>query len=164
MTELQEILIGAGAAAPPAHVVEGLAAELVHRKPIGAPHSIYEEVWHVTYWLEMSLDWALGRPTPYPASAADGFPTVLDMERESWTALKTRFLDGLKHAAAIAGDAERLEVVVECPSKPGVATRHMTVREQLENAAAHNAYHMGRIVLLRQSLGVWPPAGGGYTW
>jgi hypothetical protein len=40
----------------------------------------------------------------------------------------------------------------------------MTVREQLENAAAHNAYHMGRIVLLRQSLGVWPPAGGGYTW
>ncbi|MDE3199460.1 MAG: DinB family protein [Acidobacteriota bacterium] len=164
MTELQEILIGAGAAAEPRHVVDGLTDELVHRKPAGAPHSIYEELWHVTFWLRMSLDWVQGKPTPYPASAVDGFPTVLDMEREDWMALRTRFLNDLQEAAEIAGDERALEVVVECPSKPGVATRHMTAREQLENAAAHDAYHMGRIVLLRQMLGVWPPAGGGYTW
>jgi hypothetical protein len=38
------------------------------------------------------------------------------------------------------------------------------VREQLESFAAHNAYHFGRIVLLRQMLGSWPPPSGGLTW
>lgn len=164
MTELQEILIGAGAAAEPAHVVEGLTDELVHGKPAGAPHSIYEELWHAAFWLEMSLDWVSGKPTPYPASAADGFPTVVDMEREDWAALRGRFLRGLQRAADVAGDEGRLDAVVECPSKPGIATRRMTVREQLENGAAHDAYHLGRIVLLRQMMGVWPPVSGGYTW
>jgi hypothetical protein len=40
----------------------------------------------------------------------------------------------------------------------------MTVLEQLENLAAHNAYHLGRIVLLRQLLGAWPPPSGGDSW
>jgi len=40
----------------------------------------------------------------------------------------------------------------------------MTIREQLESLAAHNAYHFGRIVLLRQLAGAWPPASGGFTW
>ena len=40
----------------------------------------------------------------------------------------------------------------------------MTVGEQLESFAAHNAYHFGRIVLLRQMLGSWPPPSDGLTW
>jgi hypothetical protein len=40
----------------------------------------------------------------------------------------------------------------------------MTVREQLENLAAHNAYHLGRVVLLRQLHNAWPPPTGGFTW
>ena len=40
----------------------------------------------------------------------------------------------------------------------------MTVREQMENMAVHNGYHFGRIVLMRQVFGVWPPAGGGFGW
>ena len=40
----------------------------------------------------------------------------------------------------------------------------MTVREQLESFAAHNAYHLGRVVLLRQLMGIWPPPSGGLTW
>ena len=38
-----------------------------------------------------------------------------------------------------------------------------TVREQLESVAGHNAYHFGRMVLLRQLLGFWPPPSGGDT-
>jgi len=56
-----------------------------------------------------------------------------------------------------------LSAVVLCPS-PVNPTRAMTVREQLESFAAHNAYHFGRIVLLRQMLGSWPPPSGGLTW
>jgi uncharacterized damage-inducible protein DinB len=61
-------------------------------------------------------------------------------------------------------DQSRLDQPIRCPSRPGEPVRTMTVREQLENLAAHNAYHFGRIVLLRQLLGAWPPASGGYTW
>ena len=53
--------------------------------------------------------------------------------------------------------------VVRCPSPPGAPVRTMTVREQLESLAAHNAYHFGRIVLMRQIAGAWPPASGGDT-
>jgi hypothetical protein len=37
-------------------------------------------------------------------------------------------------------------------------------RDQVEGIAAHNAYHLGRIVLIRQMLGSWPPPSGGDTW
>jgi hypothetical protein len=164
MNELQRILVGNAAAAPPSHILEGLNEKLVHRKPAGAPHSIYEETWHIAYWLEMSLDWIGGTPTPYPSSASDGFPTVLDMENETWPALHARVLEGLEKTTAAAGETSQLNVLVHCPSQPGYAERSMTVREQLENLGAHNAYHFGRIVLLRQLMGCWPPPSGGDTW
>jgi hypothetical protein len=40
----------------------------------------------------------------------------------------------------------------------------MTIRDQLISLASHNAYHLGRIVVLRQLLGAWPPASGGFSW
>jgi len=79
--------------------------------------------------------------------------------------LRRRFLTGADEAAAIADrDAEQVQAVVRCPSPPSKPARRMTVREQLESLAAHNAYHLGRVVLLRQILGNWPPPSGGYTW
>ncbi len=163
MNELQRVLVGDAAAAEPERILQGVTEELSHRRPGRAPRSMYEELWHLAYWLEISLDWIAGRPRAYPASAADGFPTVLEMERESWAGLAQRFLRGLERAADAAA-AARLETRVECASVPGEPVRMMTVREQLENLGAHNAYHLGRMVLLRQMLGAWPPKGGGFTW
>jgi uncharacterized damage-inducible protein DinB len=92
------------------------------------------------------------------------FPDEAAVLAEPWTDLCRRFLSGVNEAAAIAdGDAQKLESVVLCPS-PSNPTRRMTVREQLESFAAHNAYHLGRVVLLRQLLGSWPPPSGGLTW
>lgn len=164
MNELQKVLIGDSYAAPPAHIVEGLDEEIVHRKPEGAPHSIYEELWHIAFWQQVTLDWIGGVETPFPASPADGFPTVQDMERESWEELCERFSKGAKEAAEAAGDQGRQDDMIRCPSRPGQAVREMSVREQLENMGAHNAYHLGRIVLLRQLRGAWPPKSGGFSW
>jgi uncharacterized damage-inducible protein DinB len=164
VTELEQLLSGDGAAAAPAHILEGLTQEIVHRVPQGAPHSIYEELWHIAFWQQVSLDWIGGIETPFPASARDGFPTVLDAEREYWEQLCARFFAGNAQASGVAGDSAGLETQVRCPSRPGQPLRVMTVREQLGSVATHNAYHFGRIVLLRQLLGVWPPRSGGYTW
>jgi hypothetical protein len=40
----------------------------------------------------------------------------------------------------------------------------MSVRDQLISLAAHNAYHLGRIVVLRQLQQAWPPVSGGFSW
>ncbi len=164
MSELAQVLIGDSYAAPPSHILEGLTDELAHSVPAGSPHSIYEELWHITFWQQVTLDWISGIETPFPARPADGFPTVLDAEREYWGGLCARFFEGAEKAAAAARDETRLEVPVRCPSRPGQPVRVMTVREQLESLGAHNAYHLGRIVLLRQLLGAWPPKSGGFSW
>jgi hypothetical protein len=69
-----------------------------------------------------------------------------------------------KEAAAAALDSTRLSVEVRCPSRPGLPVRTMTVRELLESLGAHNAYRFGRIVLLRQLQGLWPPPSGSFSW
>ena len=164
MNELEQILIGDSFAAPPAHILEGLTDDLVHRKPVGVSHSIYEELWHIVFWQQVTLDWITGTETPFPASPSDGFPTVLDMEREDWPQLCERFFSGANDAAAAARDESRVNQPVRCPSRPGHPVRIMTVRDQLESLGAHNAYHLGRTVLLRQLLGAWPPKSGGFSW
>jgi len=169
VSELVQILIGDGYATPPKRILEGLTDEsggdgLTHQKPAGAPHSIYEELWHVVFWQQITLEWISGIETPYPTRSLDGFPTVLDMEKEPFGELCERFFDGLGAAVDAARDASRLTRTVRCTSRPGQPTRTMTALEQLKNLAAHNAYHLGRIVLLRQLLGVWPPPSGGDSW
>ena len=161
MNELQRTLIGNGVGAPAAHVLEAVDDATAQRRYPGAPHSIYEEVWHLAFWQDLTLDWIDGKPTPYPEHAAAGFPEVAG---ESWPAVRKRFLRGAEQAAAIAGDAARLEASILCLSRKPDPPRAMTVREQIEGVAAHNAYHLGRVVLLRQLFGAWPPPSGGDTW
>jgi hypothetical protein len=164
MTELERALTADSAFAPPAHILEAVSEELAHRLHPGVPNTIYAELWHTAYWLRISLDWANGIETPIPAHASDGFPTSAQAQAEPWPALRERFLRDLDQAALLTRDPIRRKTPIRCPSPPGVPTRTMTVEEQLESLSAHNAYHLGRIVLLRQLAGAWPPPSGGFTW
>jgi hypothetical protein len=161
MSELAQCLAGDSYAAPAAHILEGLTSDLVHRAVPAAPHTIYEEVWHLAFWQRITLEWVAGIETPFPDRPTDAFPVDV---AELWPDLRQRFLGGAKQAAAVANDPGRLDDLIRCPSRPGQAVRVMSVREQLESLAAHNAYHLGRIVLLRQLLQAWPPPSGGFTW
>ena len=162
MTELARALNGNSAFAPPANILQAIPEALAHHKPGASPHSIYEEVWHMAFWQEISLDWVQGKPTPIPEHASGGFPSDSDSQ-EPWDSLRDRFLAGAQNSAAIANDRDGLETRVACPTIEA-PHRTMTVREQLESLAAHNAYHLGRIVLLRQLMNLWPPPDGGFTW
>ena len=166
MNELAQALIAESYAAPPSHILEGLTDSLVHRELPNTPHTIYAELWHLTFWQQITLDWIAGIETPYPDKPSDGFPKNLnpETEQESWEQLRQRFLHGAEQAAAAAQNVARLDQPIRCPSRPGTATRIMSVRDQLISLATHNAYHLGRIVLLRQLLQSWPPPSGGFTW
>jgi uncharacterized damage-inducible protein DinB len=164
MNELERAPVGDSYAVPLAHILEGLRGDLVHRDVAGAPHTLYQELWHIAFWQQVTLDWIDGIETPYPLEFSAGFPAPVDVDRESRDQLRQRFLRGSEDAAAIARDAEKLEQLIRCPSRPGAPVRTMSVREQLESLAAHNAYHLGRIVLLRQLSQARPPPSGGYSW
>ena len=164
MNELGKALIADSYAAHPAHILEALKPELAHISVLGVPHTIYEELWHIAFWQQLTLDWIKKIETPFPTTPSAGFPTLADAERESWDELRERFIIGAQQAAAITADEKRLDQPIRCPSRPGQPIRIMSVREQLESLATHNAYHFGRIVLLRQLHGAWPPPSGGFTW
>jgi uncharacterized damage-inducible protein DinB len=165
MNELALCFTGDSAHTPPSHILENLPEELAHWRVAGAPHTIYEELWHATFWQRVMLERVSGLGTASPDHNAVSFPGTEQTEGESWASLCQRFLAGAEQAAALADsqDAVKLEAVVLCPS-PDNPARSMTVREQLESFAAHNAYHFGRIVQLRQMMGSWPPPSGGLTW
>jgi uncharacterized damage-inducible protein DinB len=164
MNELAQALTAESAHAAPDHILEAVPDNLAHRPVPGAPHTIYQELWHLAFWQRITLDWISGIETPFPTKTSDPFPTDTQAEAERWPQLCSRFLDGAAQAASAAGDPSRLAKVVRCPSRPGQPIRLMSVQDQLISLAAHNAYHLGRIVLLRQLLGIWPPPSGGFTW
>jgi uncharacterized damage-inducible protein DinB len=164
MNELSQALIAESAYAAPAKILEALPDEMSHRVVTGASHTIYQELWHLTFWQQLSLDWVAGIETPYPATNEDSFPTHAQEATESWSELCDRFLQGAEEAASVASDAARLPAMIRCPARPAKAARLASVQDELISLAAHNAYHLGRIVLLRQLLGIWPPPTGGFRW
>ncbi len=143
-----------GAFVTPAHVLEHLSAAQAKASPGGAPHNLYEELWHTDFWQRLILSVIHGEPVSFPEHAAEGWPKDNETLTEgAWEGLVSRFLLDLEAAAAVAG-SEDLERIAG----------DKTVREHLESVAGHNAYHFGRMVLLRQLLGLWPPPSGGDTW
>jgi uncharacterized damage-inducible protein DinB len=162
--ELALTLLGESAHAAPAKILEGLPDELTHRAVPGAPHTVYQELWHIIFWQQITLDWISGIETPFPANTNEPFPSDEQTAAEPWSQLCRRFHGGAKQAAAIANDQSKLAIKILCPSRPGNPVRVMSVQDQLISLAAHNAYHLGRIVLLRQLLGTWPPPSGGFSW
>ncbi len=164
MSELRQALLADSAHTPPAHILEALPEPLAHALVPGAPHSIYAELWHITFWLQNTLDWSYGIETPYPEDPHTAFPTEEQTHLEPWDNLRSRFEVLLREAAGLTDTPATLATEIACPSRPGQPTRTMSVADQLLSLAAHNSYHFGRIVLLRQLLGTWPPPSGGYTW
>lgn len=163
MNELAKSLIADSYAAPPANILEDLTDELARREMPNLPHTIYEELWHMAFWQRITLDWITHMETPFPARPEDGFPSEQEAA-EPFSTLRERFLAEAKESANHAEAQSRLEDAIRCPSRPGQQVRVMSVRDQLISLAAHNAYHLGRIVVLRQLMQAWPPTSGGFTW
>ncbi len=102
MNELAQALIGDSAAAPPAHILEGVAEDLAHQALQFAPHTIYEELWHITFWQQVTLDWVNGIETPFPGSALSWVPTNGDAGARALGSVTATLLRGLQQVAAVA--------------------------------------------------------------
>jgi hypothetical protein len=121
-------------------LLSGLTLEQVTLCPNGVSHSIYEELWHVVAYQQSIIE--PGDP------AGERFPSAAPEHEHQWHDLVRRFLDGARVAAALGQEPERLALEVE----PG-----LTLADELNSVAIHNAFHLGKIVALRQRIGAWPP-------
>ncbi len=128
-------------------ILAGLTLEEVNTLPSEKLHTIFGELWHITKWQNIVVnndqkayeEWISGG-SRYPVKNADSF--------SEWEDLRNEFLTGLKSVMALTGSTEKLaEVVVD----------GFTVEDNLYSLAVHNAYHLGKIVALRQMIFAWPP-------
>lgn len=161
--EIQRLLLDNAAFTPPLQIVSAIPENIRTRRLDPAAHSIAEELWHAVYWQDHFLRWIQRDNLPYPAHSESGWRQMDSISDSDWQALVSRFEAGLTEAADLAGQpglTERYSTLEE----PGSGTGRLTLNEVLVNLAVHNAYHLGKIVQLRQLLGNWPPPGGGDSW
>lgn len=128
-------------------LLSGLDLQQVTARPDRVPHSIYDELWHAAEWQRIVVErddeaggvWGQGG---YP------FPTTEPERIEQWHELVDKYLQGARRAAewgeSLDGPGGELD--------PG-----WSVSDVLASLAVHDAYHMGKIVSLRQMLNAWPP-------
>lgn len=155
MKTLEQVLVAKVAFAEPANVMKDIPLELATVRPHGLPHSLYEELWHIDYWLRFSLAMIRGEGPVIPAHSSEAFPSDnATLDEASWRELLDRVYEGLDTLAGLARD----ETALARTFRPD-----RTVEGELMVVAAHNAYHFGRMVTLRQLLGVWPSELGD-TW
>jgi hypothetical protein len=130
-----------------ARLLSGLVPEQVTARPPGVPHSIYEELWHAAKWQTIvvrrdaraAADWVARGPQ---------FPPEAPVSERMWQELVAEFLAGAEKAVQWGHSPESL-VSEESPGA--------TLADALHSLAVHNAYHLGKIVGLRQLIGAWPP-------
>jgi uncharacterized damage-inducible protein DinB len=161
---LTELLHGKGAHADPIACVEDLGAELASRTVAGFPHSIFQIIFHMNYWMDYELRRIRGQQPAYPEHNSESFPEASPLSTEEWNLLKTRLASLLAEFTVLANSSsEELHRQIESVHE-GDKKLSGSLEAVLWQMVAHNSYHTGQMAMIRRSLGVWPPKAGGDTW
>ena len=160
---IRELVYGKGAHVDPLACIEDVSAELATRTLAGYPHSIWQIVEHMSYWMEYEVRRIAGERPHYPEHAIESWPSHPEPAgAPQWQAARQRFSGLLAKLASLAeSDPATLDKSV-LPDKPSAPTT--TVGAIVKQIVAHNSYHVGQIALLRRQLGSWPPLRGGDSW
>lgn len=167
-TTLRELVYGKSAHVDPLACVEDLSVELASRTGADYPHSIWQIVEHMNYWMDYELARIAGEVRHYPERAIESWPVHPAGDgraaTEQWQAATRRFADLLARLARLAeSDGTTLERSIPSDGLPQ-SPRETTVHATVWQITAHNSYHTGQIALLRRQAGAWPPERGGDTW
>lgn len=146
MNDWEDLLL-TGGFTPRESIFTGLTLEQVGARPNDVPHSIYQELWHTAMVLKISLDegraalerWSSAQPFPLSPSPAN---------QQEWDELVLMFLMYSKRAITLAKDESWLNA-------PEPEYPQSSWRDGLEFLAVHTAYHMGKIICLRQVMKIW---------
>lgn len=162
-TTIRELVYGKGAHVDPMACVEDISATMAARTGADYPHSIWQIVEHMNYWIEYEVCRVGGDRPSYPEHAIESWPAHPDPAGETqWMATRKRFSNLLSRLSALAeSDAATFDRSV-APDKPGLPPS--TVGAIVKQIVAHNSYHVGQIAMLRRQFHAWPPLRGGDSW
>jgi len=162
---LIELLYGKSAHANPVDCVEDVSMELASRRASNFQHSIAQLVSHLNYWMDYELRRIRGENPAYPEHAAESWPAeAAPAHFDEWKETIAHFKESLAKLAALAESAPDVLAREVPATHPTHAKHSSTLLAVLWQTLVHNSYHLGQIAMLRQSLGAWPPKGGGDTW
>jgi uncharacterized damage-inducible protein DinB len=159
-----ELLYGKGAHADPVALIKDVSFESCAHTLSGFPHSIWQIVWHMDYWMEYELGRIQGDRPAYPVHAAASWPLETGPESAAeWEKTAARFGALIDELARLAqAGAETLNREIE-PMHATHSERSSTLLAVLWQLVAHNSYHIGQIVLMQRAFGEWTKAHGD-TW
>jgi uncharacterized damage-inducible protein DinB len=162
---LRQLVYGKGAHVDPLACLEGIPAELAARRAAGSPHSIWQLVLHMNYWMDYDFRTIAGEAPPYPEHAMESWPAHPEpADEEQWELATGRFGHLLARLAALSdSDGSEFDRMI-VKAEPRDSHRKCTVHTALWEIAVHNSYHVGQIALLRRQAGAWPPERGSDTW
>lgn len=152
MTMLAELLRGRGAHVDPVASLERLPWELAGRQVPGHPHTVWQLVGHLNFWMDYELKRIEGQSLAAPTDEALSWPGAAGpADQAAWDRERGLFGRHLDQLVALA-DAQASTLARIVHRKLG-----HTVEQVLWLLMAHNSYHVGQIVQLRRALGAWPP-------
>ena len=146
-------LLNDGEYASAEKILSGLSVKEVTFLPSVVSHTIYDELWHTTIWQNIVIysedNKALNNEVYAKWKQGEVYPKVQINTQQDWDDLVKEFLTGINKAIATGQNPETLQRKVEGQT--------FTIGDAIEILATHNAYHLGKIVALRQYQGCWPP-------
>jgi len=160
---LLELIRGRGAHVDASACVT-VSFDLAGRTPPGFPHSVWQLVFHMTYWMEYELARMGGKAPRYPEHASESWPNAAPESEERWRQAVTTF-DGCLDRMSDLVQAGPQDLGRSVPPISGAYSEQApTVEGVLWQTVVHNSYHLGQVAQVRRALGAWPPAQGGDTW
>lgn len=162
---LRELLRGQRAHVDPVACVEDVSLTVAGKTINAYPHSIYQIVEHLNYWMGYEIQRIAGEPVVYPEHASGSWPSnAVPASAEAWHETIARFSKLLEKLEELSQAGPEILSRTVLGNDPIQESDSSSVRAVLWQTAVHNSYHIGQVGLLRRCLGAWPPRRGGDTW
>jgi uncharacterized damage-inducible protein DinB len=138
------------------NALANITAEQALWKPHGTEHSVWEAVYHLTFWNERWLKRFRNEPFEQGRVViAETFQAPENPSEAAWNAALYKLygvMDAIKSILENITEEKLAEQVSEKYEAPWSAP--------LGNMVIHNAYHTGQIVIIRKIAGNWDASKG----
>src|SRR5262245_29876284 len=159
------LFYGNGAHANTLACVEDVDLELAGRRADNFPHSIWQLVNHMNFWMAYELKRIWNEKPVYPAHASESWPTkAAPSSEEDWQEAISLFRDLLATLAKLADSPPGCLAQEVGATHQDHTKRSSSLLAVLWQTLVHNSYHIGQVAMLRRTFGRWPPKGGGDSW
>jgi uncharacterized damage-inducible protein DinB len=161
----RELLRGKKAHVDPVASLADVPADIASKTIDGYPHSVWQIVAHMNYWMEYELRRIAGERPAYPEHAIDSWPSsVSPVGEEEWKNEQDRLAALLAKLSALSeATPETLSATVDSTNEAPEAKGY-SLEAVLWQTLVHNSYHAGQIAVLLRCHGLWPPKTGGDSW